>query len=109
LGRYDTAEQNNNSFLTQYQKKKAQYEGMNDVAQQNAFKTKVDEAYKVWKTAEKTRQKIYDAMFNEFNRFNNDKTAALKDIFTKYSNAQHIVYAKIASTWNIVEKTQGEE
>jgi len=109
LSRFDIAEQNQNTLLAQYQKKKAQYEGMSDISQQNTFKPKVDEAYKAWNAAEKIRQKIYSVMFAEFNRFNNDKTAAVKDIFTSYSKAQHIVYAKIASTWNIVEKTQSEQ
>jgi len=105
LQRYDTAEQNHNGSLAAYQKKKSEYEGLTDIAKQNTFKPKVDEAYKVWKSSEKTRARIYNNMFNEFNRFNSDKTTALRDIFVNYSKTQHIYFAKIASTWNVVEKT----
>ena len=34
-------------------------------------------------------------MFNEFNRFNNEKIAALKDIFGVYAKGQNLLYAKV--------------
>jgi len=90
------------SFRHNIKKKKERYESTTDIAAQNTYKSKVDEAYKAWKVAETILQKMTSNMFNEFNRFSREKTAALKEIFGLYAKGQNVFYARIASTWNII-------
>eukprot|EP01118_Nematostelium_gracile_P014243 TRINITY_DN5506_c0_g1_i1.p1 TRINITY_DN5506_c0_g1~~TRINITY_DN5506_c0_g1_i1.p1 ORF type:complete len:659 (+),score=166.85 TRINITY_DN5506_c0_g1_i1:77-2053(+) len=102
LARLDTAETNHSFLLGQYKKKKEQFEGLKDIAAQQAFKSKIDESHKAYKIAEHLLQKIKATAFNEFNRFNNEKIEALKDIFGQYAKGQNMFFAKIASNWALI-------